>query len=1044
VLGIIGGVAAVPYFYRRVDEEIRRCLEARFTRHYQGLKVTIGSAELVEHEGIRVHDLAIVEPAAEGPRAEILRVEELFLHCQTDVKELLCREPTVTAVTVRRPVLRMSRRRDGSWSLAKLLPLPHLSDHPPAVSVENGTVEIFDPLKIPCSTLVLRDWQMTLSSPTSAPGPNGTVHETRTLQGTIACDYFRRAVFRGTLDARGTGYSLSGEIEDLEISPELCAALPGPLTVNLPAIGKLRGESSLNFRIARDPAQNPASLFHVAGQFSRGRIEDPRLPHPLTEINTRFHADNGGIALEELSARMNQAVLRMAYCRTGFGSNSPLSLQAEIRQLELDRQLLGILPPPLQNLWCKYLPLGQVDADVELEFDGRNWRPMVSLRCLDVSFTYYKFPYRVHHGKGDLELKDDRLALNLTAFSGSQPIRMKAEIQHPLSGPTGSFEAKGEEIAIDETLIKALNEKYQEVVRSLDPRGTLDCYYHSSRKSPEEPWQQHLHLEMKRCSICYNKFPYTVNQLRGNLVMTNHQWTFSDLEGYHGAARITGNGSLFPTLKGNKLELHLQGADVPLEAELRDALPPNPWQLWHDVQPRGVVDLRANIGYLTEQKQLHVEVQVHPQRETASITPVYFPYRMEKLQGLLHYQDGYVWLQHCRAEHGPVKIAAEGYGEFQPHGPWYLRFAGPTAQQPGLTVDRLHFDRDLDRALPERLKKAVRVLDPVGPINLRGNLEFSHGGQRGESLQSAWDVQIGLIEGRLQAGVSLENVTGTVTLQGRFDGQHFRSRGELAVDSLNYKDHQFTQVQGPIWIDDDRVLLGRLVDDSQQQKPPPPASPPRMPRPITAQLFGGTLLADGWVALGGEPRYALGASLSHASLARCALEVMDGRQNLQGDIMAEVVLRGAGASRNALSGNGKIRLYNADIYQLPLMISLLKILSIRPPDRNAFSTAAIDYRIEGEHIYFDTIDFNGDAISLLGKGDMDWQSNIHLNFHTVVGRGDAQIPIVREFVTGTSRGIMTLRVEGTLQKPQIRKEAFPVVNQALQELQSRRQEERNR
>ena len=74
-----------------------------------------------------------------------------------------------------------------------------------------------------------------------------------------------------------------------------------------------------------------------------------------------------------------------------------------------------------------------------------------------------------------------------------------------------------------------------------------------------------------------------------------------------------------------------------------------------------------------------------------------------------------------------------------------------------------------------------------------------------------------------------------------------------------------------------------------------------------------------------------------------------------------------------------IRLSDADVYELPVMLSLLKILSIRPPDQNAFSDAAINYRVEGEHIYFDRIDFHGDAISLRGKGEMDFQSEIALD-----------------------------------------------------------------
>jgi hypothetical protein len=1040
VLGTIGGVAAIPYFYRRVDEEIRRCLEERLNQHLHGLKATIGSAELVENEGIRVREVTIVEPSAVGPRAELLHVEEMFLHCRTNVQELLCQEPEVTRVTLRRGVLRITRRRDGTWSVSKLFPPPHMTDHPPEIAVENGTIEIFDPLKIPCSTLVLRDVRMTLGKPVGAPGADGAIRETRTVEGTLACDHFRRAQVRGVTDARGPGFSLSGDIEGLAVSPQLRQALPSPLAVHLPAIGELRGESDLSFRVAYDPGRTPALTFHAAGQLSRGRLDDPRLPHPLTEIRTKFHADNGGAALEELSARMNQAALRMAYCRTGYGGGAPLALQAEIRQLELDRQLFEILPPALQEEWKKYLPFGQIDADVKLDFDGRTWRPEFTMRLQDVSFAYWNFPCRLNRGQGELALKDDHLTLKMTAMSGNQPVPMTADIRRPFNGPTGTFDAEGKGILIDKELIDALHEKSREVVQSLDPRGTFDFSYHFSRSAAGDPPQLRLKIAMNGCSICYQKFSYPIDNITGDLEMVNHQWTFSKLEGCNGTAKITGSGSLFTLPSGHTLALNLTGKDVPLEPELRRALPKNIQNLWDSLQPRGMIDLWTDISFQGEQKKLSIGVRAEPQRETASITPVQFPYRMEKLQGTLWYRDGQFTLQRLKAEHGPAEIAAEGRGAFQPDGHWQLQLTG-------LTADRLPFDRDLIQALPDRLRKTVLALDPAGPINLRGNFDLFHSGRPGDPLQADWNAQIGLLQGRLRAGVPLENVTGVVALQGGFDGRHVRSRGELFVDSFHYKDYQLTQVRGPIWIDDNRVLLGRLVDDLHQPDPPPPANPPQAPRSLSAQLFGGTLLADGRGDMGSQPRYTFGASLSHASLARCALEAPGGHHNLQGDIMATALIRGTGATRNALSGAGKIHLSNADIYELPVMVSLLSILGGRPPDRNAFSTASIDYRIEGEHIYFDSIDFNGDAVSLLGKGDMDWQSNINLNFHTVIGRGDVHIPViqeVREVFTGAGRGIMTLHVEGTLQDPQTQRIALPAVNQALQELQSRREEKKNR
>ena len=242
---------------------------------------------------------------------------------------------------------------------------------------------------------------------------------------------------------------------------------------------------------------------------------------------------------------------------------------------------------------------------------------------------------------------------------------------------------------------------------------------------------------------------------------------------------------------------------------------------------------------------------------------------------------------------------------------------------------------------------------------------------------------------------------------------------------------------GPVWIDDRQVLLGSWVDRRVDEGSTLNASHSRQqPRSLSAKLFGGNVYGDAWVSLGPQPRYGLRATLSQGDLGRIAQEVMAGRQNFQGKIMATIDLGGAGRSRNAMAGRGTIRLREADVWELPLMVALLKILSIRPPDQTAFSKSDIDFRIEGEHIYFDRVNFNGDAISLLGQGWMDFDSKIGLTFYSIVGRDDFQVPVLRELVGGASQQIMQIRVGGTLQNPETRKEAFPGVNQALQQLQN--------
>ena len=986
--------------------------------------------------------MSIVEPGAEGPHAELLHVEEALFECPTEWKGLIQGDLPVRRVTVRRPTLRATRRPNGVWSAARLFPPPQFSDHPPEVKFEGGVIEIFDPQKTPASTLTLRDVNVSLVPtsvnpplPLAGKEPTATTAVakpgSRLLKGMFAGDGFRRVAVEGWVDFQAAACSVRGQIEGLDVSPDLRNSLPDPLAEKLLPLGNLRGQMNLRFKLDYDPDAPSPLQYDISGQLERGRIDDPRLPEALTDIRAAVHVDGGGYAIENFAGRSGQATVRMSCRRSGFASNSPLWLSAELRQFDLDQALLDVLPPWARIQWEKYRPAGPVDADVRLSFDGRQWQPEIAVRCLDVSFMHHKFPYRLQHGKGTLDLKDDQLKLVLTAYSGSQPIRLRAEFAHPLSGPIGWFEAKGDAIPLDEALIDALPEKSRKVVRSLDPRGTLNVDLRMWRDEPNVPMHKHLLLNVAGCSVRYDKFPYPLSNVAGTLEMIDDAWTFRGLEGNNDTARVRCQGSLTSGLQGRELVLNFVANDVPLEQDLRNSLQRSPHiqQVWHDLRPRGVVSATAEVRYLSDQKKFSVGVRIQPQPETASIEPVYFPYRLDRLEGDIVYRDGHVTFQGCKGEHGAVKVSAEGYSDFQRDGRCDIHFTR-------LSADRLRADRELTQALPERLRKAVAELNPTGPINVRGSLDVQKTGRPGEPLRSRWDVRLGLQQSSLQCGgIRLENVDGSVSLRGEFDGQRLRSRGELAVDSLSYKNTQFTRVAGPIWIDDGRVLFGSWVDRRENGVTTTEATgAAQAPRPITANLFGGKLFGDGWVALGAEPRYAVNATLTDADLARCARDVGAGERKLQGKILATADLSGSGRTRNRLSGRGTIQLSSGNVYQLPLMVALLKILSIRPPDQNAFSDATVDYRIEGEHIYFDRIDFRGDAISLRGKGQMDFQSAVEMTFYGMVGRGELDVPIIDQVFRGASQQIMLIHVGGTLQNPETRREALPAVNQALQQL----------
>jgi len=140
---------------------------------------------------------------------------------------------------------------------------------------------------------------------------------------------------------------------------------------------------------------------------------------------------------------------------------------------------------------------------------------------------------------------------------------------------------------------------------------------------------------------------------------------------------------------------------------------------------------------------------------------------------------------------------------------------------------------------------------------------------------------------------------------------------------------------------------------------------------------------------------------------------------------------------HSLAGRGQVRLRDADIYELSVVMSLLKILRVKAPDRNAFSSSVVDFRIEGPRAYLDNIELAGDAISLVGAGEVDFDSNVNLTFRSIVGDAETQLPAVKRLLGGASGQFLLVHVDGTLAEPTATTEAFPTLAGALQRLQAR-------
>jgi hypothetical protein len=851
------------------------------------------------------------------------------------------------------------------------------------------------------------------------------------VRGTLQGDHFENLDLQAGVHPRDGRWEIRGSLTGLRFAPALVDALPDcwrPILADAPSV---RGQVALKFQASGAEQPKAPPRFSVTGVLSDGEIVDARLPYRLYDVQAEWSCDNQHLKIDRLTARNGATTLQVALQRAGFAKDSPLTLHVQARQLALERRIVEFLPADGQMLWRKYFPAGLINADVHLAFDGQRWQPEVRLEALDASFEYHKFPYRVEHARGSVVLRDNRLDIDLRVPMSGREIRLCGEFTNPGEAATGYLDVSGEGvIPLDEKLVAAVvDPKVQASIRALHPSGTLKVINgHFERREPGEAgFHKTVEVQVQNGAMQYDGFPYPVNTIQGTLLWNDGGWVFKNLSGCHGSGYIECQGDWQPVADGgSQLVLHLLGTDIPLEGELRDALQPGARRLWADLRPRGSVDhLKADVTYTTASRQLTLDVWAQKWKKRSgdegrniTLHPMWFPYRWDDVTGAVHFRDGQVSLQNVAAVHGETEISVQGGCRFDSSGGWMLHLTD-------LVTERLRFDREFLAALPQGLGKAVGKLNLQGAVNVEGGLTLAGVAGSEQRPTINWDLIFDVENGGLRSGLQADHIHGDVRLFGTSDAQGFFSRGELNLDSLIYKDVQLTQVRGPVWIDATRLVFGSAVRAAE------PAQPPRA---VTANVLGGVLAADATLEFDGDMPFSFEGRLERGDLTRIAQELAWKNRNIRGRANGVLRLKGTSLGPHSWRGNGFVRLYEADIYEIPVMLALLKLLSIRRPDTTAFTSSDIDFRIQGEVAYFDRINFNGDVLSLRGRGEMNLDRQIALSFYTLVGHGELPAPVLKALLRQASKQLLLIHVAGTLDEPQMTREALPLLKETLDQI----------
>ena len=1028
------------YVYLQIDHEIQRFAEKTLQQAYPHLDVRISRAELVEGQGIEIRGLHIASRDLGRRGGEMIEIERVMLECDAQLPELLHTPPRVRRILIERPRVRGVRDAGGDWNLAELWPLPKLGDGADRIEISAGVLEFTDHTASVPRALTLRCPRLVLEKrPPQPPAVELGEEQGQDRVGAASegVGYQITALFESSsvdsIEVTATGnplnstFEASGTVQGFTLAGDLLSALPREFHRVSAALLEATCRLDMSFRIVRDATQQ--LTWNADIELSEGRVTHRDFAIPLRHVEGQLHFDDSGVRIEYLSGEVNGGRFAARGQRQGWAAHAPLAMAMRIERLTSNAALFALLPSPLTELWDKYRPEGPVDVEMTARHDGLTLRPEFTVRPQGMKLLCDKFPYPVDNARGEIRqwypagATRPFMEVDLTAVGAGQPITIRAEIDDPGANWTGQVDVSGDNLVVDRDLIAALEPKTRAVAHSLRPAGRFNVRWRASRDDPRRMKARvDVELSILDGSVRYEKFAYPLREITGQVTARDGRWEFRDLKGMKNDGVVECSGTMQPGPQGKVLDLNFWGHNINLEADLRDAFNPQVQLLWDRFSPQGRVDFAAAVRYQTGQQPV-VAVTVEPRDDTVAIVPEFFPYRLELLEGTAEFRDGHVVIDQLRARHNATEMSAHAECRYSAQGDWSFELRD-------MNVDRLLTDRELPLALPSKLRELVAVLRPTGGMRLYDSrLRFARAASATAPVIADWKLNFDFVRVGLDCGLKLENVFGGVTLEGEFDGQRSVTRGQLAIDSVMYKNLQFTNVRGPLWTDAQEVLIGRMAAERSGGEN----------QVLSAKAYGGTIYATSRILLGKVLQFALDAALTDGDVARVIAEFAPGSSDLEGRLQAQLYLEGRGVGEEAiirsLKGHGRIQLVNADIYELPQMTRLLRVVRARRPENTGFSRSDMHYRILGDHVYFDQIEFIGDVVSLYGKGDVGFDRQLNLSFQTVVGRIDSPLPLISQVVREASAQVMMLHVTGPIDNPVITKEPLPGLNQALQRLQ---------
>lgn len=333
-------------------------------------------------------------------------------------------------------------------------------------------------------------------------------------------------------------------------------------------------------------------------------------------INANMKHGGGGVRVD--------GVVSWNKTRSTERRQTKTDLRLVAMDLPIDDQLLTALPPDRRELIQKLGLGGNISVDGTIKSDsaaGGKIDYELGLKLSKGTLWPAGGMFVLNDASGSMTLWPHRIAIHeLIARRGDGRVSLKGDCELTADGrPRLDLSVSAENLLLDSPLYAMLPEDAKRAWDEVRPSGTVDGDLRYISNKPDETFT--TTIRPRALSANLQSMPYALTHLGGAVTITSSQTTLQNVTARHGDARFTINGTGEGGPAGaSKWDLSLTGDDVPLDEQLRAALPSAAAELMTSINLRGIADMQFD-RILYETKGLPLASTTAPGALTATASP---------------------------------------------------------------------------------------------------------------------------------------------------------------------------------------------------------------------------------------------------------------------------------------------------------------------------------------------------------------------------------------------------------------------------------------